>query len=225
MDGPSGVISVSERTGCVVIGSDMTFKGTIRNCRQIDIYGYVEGEIAAGSMTIHEGGQLQGQANVGAANVRGELQGEIVVDGLMTIFATGSVHGHVTYGRLAMEPGAELSAQLRNVPPRLVGDFEIGVQRGRNVRITTDDVTAIDPDNTASELTFTVSDALHGRVVVTGATNGASNRFTQADLLGGRVVFIHDGSAGAGASFGVVVTDTSGGQSGAPQTVKVVVTD
>jgi cytoskeletal protein CcmA (bactofilin family) len=214
---------VSERTGTVVIGSDTAFKGSIRNCRQIDIYGYVEGDLVAVTLNVHEGGRFQGQAKLGAADVRGQLQGDLIVDGLMTIHSSGSVQGNVAYGRLAMEPGADLSAQLRNVPPRLAGDFEVMVRRGRAVRITTADVMAIDPDNSASELTFTVSNAVHGRVDVTGSAIETPGHFTQADLIGGRVLFVHDGSADASASFGVVVTDTSGGQSGAPQTVTVIV--
>lgn len=211
---------MSERDGVVVISSDTAFKGSIRNCKRLEIFGFVQGDINAGELVVHEGGDFNGQAKAGSAQVSGTVQGDIVVDGLIRIQPSGYVAGNVFYGRLAMEPGANLSADVRNVPPRLMGDLNISVARGRSTRITTADITAVDPDNSAAELMFSVTNARHGTV-----SGGAdSGRFTQADLLGGRVVFRHDGSAAADASFDVTVTDASGGSSGPPQTVTVTVT-
>jgi cytoskeletal protein CcmA (bactofilin family) len=218
------VKTLSEQTGSVVINRDTILRGSVRNCRQIDIYGFVEGDVSAKTMVIHEGGRFQGQLNAGAAQIHGELVGDVVVDGLMQIFGSGAVHGTVAYGRLAMDPGADLSADVRNVPPRIAGDFEISVQRGRSVRITSADISAIDPDNTAAELTFSVSELTGGRISVTGQpATMAATQFTQADLLGGRVVFVHDRGATSNAGFQVSVTDAEGATSGAPQAVTVVV--
>ena len=210
---------MSERDGVVVISSDTAFKGSIRNCKRLEIYGFVQGDVNAGELVVHEGGDFNGQAKAGSAQVSGTVQGDIVVDGLIRIHSTGYVAGNVFYGRIAMEPGANLSADVRNVPPRLIGDLNIGVVRGRSTRITTADISAIDPDNSAAELTFSVTNARHGSV--SGGAKAGS--FTQADLAGGRVVFRHDGSAGNDASFDVSVTDATGGSSGAPQTVTVTV--
>lgn len=213
---------MSERDGLVVINSDTAFEGKIGNCKRLEIYGFVKGEVAAGELIVHHGGDFHGQAKAGSAQVSGTLQGDVVVDGLIRIHPSGVVAGNVLYGRLAMEPGANLSADVRNVPPRLMGDHHISVVRGRTTRITAEDITAIDPDNKASELVFSVSNEIHGSVSAAGSTQ--AGRFTQADLIGGRVSFRHDGSASASASFDVVVTDASGGSSGSPQTVQVTVT-
>jgi cytoskeletal protein CcmA (bactofilin family) len=213
---------VNERDGLVVINSDTAFEGSIRSCKRLEIFGYVQGDVTAGELIVHQGGDLYGQAKAGSAQVSGTIQGDIVVDGLIRIHPSGVVAGNVHYGKLAMEPGANLSADVRNVPPRLMGDHHISVVRGRMTRITTEDITAIDPDNTAAQLVFSVSNEVHGSVSATGASK--AGRFTQADLIGGRVVFRHDGSAAENASFDVVVTDSSGGSSGAPQTVTVTVT-
>ncbi len=213
---------MSEQDGIVVISNDTAFEGSIRNCKRLEIFGFVQGDVTAGELIVHEGGDFHGQAKATSAQVSGTVQGDIMVDGLIRIHPTGVVAGNVHYGKLAMEPGAHLSADVRNVPPRLMGDHHISVVRGRMTRITTEDITAVDPDNTASELVFSVSNEVHGSVSATGASQ--AGRFTQADLIGGRVVFRHDGSAADGASFDVVVTDSSGGTSGAPQTVTVTVT-
>ncbi len=216
---------MGERDGIVIINSDTAFQGSLRNCKRLEIFGYVEGDVATGELIVHEGGNFHGQAQTTTADVSGTVQGDIVVDGLIRIHPTGIVAGTVHYGRLAMESGGNLSAEMRNVPPRLMGDFEISVLRGRSARITTEDITAVDPDDKASDLVFTVSNETNGAVSITGvAANGSvDHTFTQADLAGGRVVFKHDGSAADGASFDVIVADKAGGTSGAPQTVKVSV--
>ncbi len=214
---------MNQSDGIVIISTDTAFKGAMRNCKRLEIFGYVEGEVSTKELIVHDGGNFYGQAQTGTANVSGTMQGDIVVEGLIQIHSTGHVAGNVHYGRLAMETGGNLSADMRNVPPRIVGDFEISVVRGRATRITLEDINAVDPDDKASDLVFTVSNATHGKVAVTGGTDRPAGQFTQADLAGGRVVFQHDGSANAAAQFDVVVADKSGATSGAPQTVIVTV--
>lgn len=213
---------MSERDGVVIINSDTAMKGSIRRCKRIEIFGYVEGDVTSGELIVHDGGNFFGQAKTGSAIVSGTMQGDIVVDGLIRIHSTGVVTGNVHYGRLAMDTGALLSAEVRNVPPRLQGDFEVSVIRGRAVRVTTEDITALDPDDKASDLIFHVSNETAGRITITGSQESVSV-FSQADLVGGRVLFVHDGSAQPAASFDVTVTDKAGSSSGAPKTVQVTV--
>jgi cytoskeletal protein CcmA (bactofilin family) len=215
--------AMNERDGVFVIGSDAAFKGSVKNCQRLDVLGYVEGTVDTRELVVHDGGNFYGQAKAKAATVSGTMQGDAVVEGLFKIHSTGVVAGNIHYGRLALDAGAHLSADVRNVPPRLMGDFAITVVRGRSVRLTTEDITAIDPDNTTSELIFAVSNAQHGHVSVTGGPASAAAAFSQADLMAGRVLFRHDGSATESARFDVQVTDTSGATSGAPQTVTVTV--
>jgi hypothetical protein len=120
-----------------------------------------------------------------------------------------------------MEMGADLSAELRNVPPRLAGDLDISVRRGRSVIITTEDITAVDPDDTPDHLTYTVTNPRNGFVSLAGQAGTPIVNFTQADIEAGRVMFVHDGGDSTTASFDVVVADDSGATSGASQTVHV----
>ena len=122
-----------------------------------------------------------------------------------------------------MEAGGSLSAEVRNVPPTLAGDLDLTVARGRSVAITLEDLHAVDPDDDARDLVFSVSNPRNGFVSLASAPGRPAAKFTQADLEGGRVSFAHDGTATQAASFDVVVTDHSGATSGRPQTVKVTV--
>ena len=60
---------------------------------------------------------------------------------------------------------------MRNVPPAIAGDLNLTVKRGQSVRITLEDLTAIDPDSPAQSLAFAVSSATNGFVARASAAS------------------------------------------------------
>ena len=102
-------------------------------------------------------------------------------------------------------------------------DLDLSVDKGRAVRITLQDLSALDPDDTAEHLTFTVSQVRNGFVALATDPARPVDAFTQADLEQGTVLFRHDGTDEPRASFAVVVADRAGATSGAAQTVNVAV--
>ncbi|MGL4397284.1 MAG: polymer-forming cytoskeletal protein [Hyphomicrobium sp.] len=214
---------MSDNRGVLIIGEDAVLKGDIRNCREIEVFGYVEGTLEAGSVIVHQGGRLYGKIKADTADVLGTLQGDVRVRELISIRASGSVAGNVKYGRLAMEEGADLTASVRNVPPQIAGDLDIAVTKGRSVRITPADVSAVDPDDKSTNLTFTVSNAANGFVTFSSAPGLPISNFTQSDLETGKVLFAHDGTDTPTAKFDIIVADAAGATSGRPQTVNVAV--
>jgi cytoskeletal protein CcmA (bactofilin family) len=209
--------------GLLVISEDMIIRGIseLHNCRQLEIHGYVEGDVTAGAVRIHKTGKCYGNMNSETAEVLGTLQGNVTVRNLINIHSSGSVSGNVRYGKLALEAGGNLSAEVRNVPPSIGGDLDLTVERGRAISITLQDLTALDPDDEAKDLVFTITNAKNGFVALAAAPTRPVSRFTQADLERGSVMFKHDGTNTSTASFNVVVADHTGATSGAPQTVKV----
>lgn len=214
---------MSNEPGVLVIGEDAVLKGEVKNCKRMEVHGYVEGDLAADNLIVHQGGRFYGRVKAESADIIGTLQGDIRIRQLISIKNSGSVSGNVKYGRLAMEEGADLTARVRNVPPTLSGDLDLAVDKGRSVRITLDDLSALDPDDKAEHLTFTVSNARNGFIAMAGAPTTPVIHFTQADLENGHVIFAHDGTNTATANFDVVVADHAGATSGAAQTVKVAV--
>ncbi len=214
---------MSSAKGMMVVAADTAIQGSIRNCRVLEISGLVEGEIAVQSLIIREGGTFAGKIRAEEAEVYGILNGRAQVKNLIKIGPTGSVTGDIHYGQLAMELGAELSADVRNVPPAVFGDLDLSVQRGQAVQITTVDLTAVDPDDASAALVYTVSRPFNGHIELTEMPGQSVEQFTQADLEAGRVAFRHDGNGSSQASFDVVVTDDAGASSGTPMTVHVTV--
>ncbi len=215
---------MSQQSGVMTIMEHTSITGRIAKCKVLELHGYVDGEVEADRIVVHETGRLYGTIRAGEAEINGELQGEVMVRNLIKIGRVGSVSGNVQYGQMAVEAGGNLSADVRNVPPQIAGDLDLSVSRGQTVRITPLDLTAVDPDDTAQNLTFSVSNANSGFVAKTGAATQALSQFTQAELQAGSIMFVHDGSMGAKASFNVVVSDKEGATSGQPQTVTVNVT-
>jgi cytoskeletal protein CcmA (bactofilin family) len=214
---------MADNKGLLVVREDTIIKGEIRNCRQIEVFGYVEGKVAADAVVIHRGGRCYGTLKSQTAEVSGTLQGNVFVKNLINIRGTAEVSGNVQYGSLAMEVGGNLSAEVRNVPPTLAGDFTITVDRGRTVTIGLEDLAAFDPDDSAQDLVFNVSSPSNGFVAMASAPDQAVTSFTQADLEGGNVIFKHSGAHGKTAGFSVTVSDHTGATSGAPQAVTAIV--
>ena len=206
-----------------IIQADAIIRGSVRYGRRVDVLGYVEGDIAAETLVIAESGRVFGRARADVARVDGELQGEVTVKSLLEISRTGRVNGHVLYGSMVLEPGGDLSADVRNIRPELTGDFQIDVVRGRAALVTVRDLAAIDPDDEAHALVFSVSGVSNGWVASVNAVETPLQIFRQSDLEAGHIVFQHDGSDALRASFDVTVRDAAGATSGTPRTVEIIV--
>ena len=211
--------------GLLRIANDAEIAADIRNCNVLEIFGTLEGDIVASTVTVHKGGRLSGRVRANTMDVHGSVEGEVVVRERISINAGASVRGDVRYGRMVLDPDGDLTAKVKNVPPELTGDFSVSVRRGQHVVLTSEDIAAIDPDNTADELVYTVSDVRGGHVAVLPDVTRAAVHFTQADLNRSAVVFVHDGGADRQARFDVVVHDAEGASSGKPRTVDVTVLD
>ncbi|MBR0869030.1 tandem-95 repeat protein [Bradyrhizobium tropiciagri] len=65
-----------------------------------------------------------------------------------------------------------------------------------------------DVDNSASQLSYTVTSApVHGQLKLNGADIGANDTFTQADINGGRVTYTHTDATTSDDGFGFSVSD------------------
>lgn len=209
--------------GTAVIGEDLIVQGELRSAGDIEVLGYVAGVISAARLTVHPSGRVHGTIRAETADVNGMMQGTIAVRRLIDIGETGRVSGNVRYGQLAMARGAELSADMHNVPPELAGDFALAVRRGRSVRITTEDLQAVDPDSSADDLEFAVTRPIGGHIVHSHHPETAIEFFSQRDLEDGNIYFLHDGGDEPRSSIDVSVQDQTGANSGTPQTLHVAV--
>lgn len=103
-----------------------------------------------------------------------------------------------------------LTVDNTNDAPVIVTNASPTFAEGSSNVITTAMLDSFDADDFGADLSWTISGLVNGVVQVNGVTQ---NTFTQADLDGGLVRFIHDGSETITAGFNVSVAD--GGEDGA----------
>lgn len=214
---------MSEPATKSVIMPDTIVEGDLVARGPITVSGRIQGNLSAQSVRISESGEIYGSLRAQSAEIDGAVQGEVLIRGLISIGKTGSVNGKIQYGSITMQQGASLDATLRNIPPHLGGDFEMTVDRGGAVKITTLDLTAFDPDDAAKDLTYSVTNPSNGFIAMDTARTTSISSFTQADLESGRIVFVHDGASAPSAGFDTMVTDSSGASSGGVRHVTVAV--
>lgn len=90
----------------------------------------------------------------------------------------------------------------------LVTNTGANVGESDTVTITNAMLDTTDVDNTAAQITYTITDINNGWVELTTKTGFPVSSFTQSDLDNNRVVFRHDGSGETTASFDFSVNDT-----------------
>ncbi|WP_283215008.1 beta strand repeat-containing protein, partial [Methylobacterium trifolii] len=100
-----------------------------------------------------------------------------------------------------------LSVAAVNDAPVLASDGQISLVQGGTVPVTVADLTASDVDNTAAQLSYTVTGTTRGQVLVNGTALLANGTFTQTQLAAGQVGFRQDGSTDTSAGFTITVSD------------------
>ncbi len=112
---PVGASSVSSGRR-LVIGEGITMSGEIESCDHLVVEGTVEAALkGANILEISEKGMFYGTVEISEATIAGKFEGDITVNGRLTIRAGGSVTGAITYMELAVEAGAVIDGKINPV--------------------------------------------------------------------------------------------------------------
>jgi cytoskeletal protein CcmA (bactofilin family) len=98
--------------GKASIGDGVHVKGDIHDCRQVDVYGVMDGEIVTDTLVVHQNGSVKGVIRADRAEIHGVADGELTVSDRLDIRANGLVSGIVTYRELSVEAGGRLTGQV-----------------------------------------------------------------------------------------------------------------
>ena len=100
----------------LTVGPDIQMKGEITTCDRVVIEGMVDATMRdVHTVELAESGSLKGTAEVEDAEISGAFEGDLVVRGKLTIYASGRVRGNVTYGEIEIQRGGQVSGNVRNV--------------------------------------------------------------------------------------------------------------
>ena len=114
LDHPSH--SKAKHAGHASIGEGVHVNGEIRDCREIEIHGYMEGDLEADDLIVHVNGSVKGGVKVERAEIHGAVEGEVTVTQRLDVRTTGLVSGTVTYGELSVEAGGRVTGTLDQQP-------------------------------------------------------------------------------------------------------------
>lgn len=110
----------------VVIGANVKVTGDISNCTKCEIYGHVEGSVAASRVIVHKEAIIDGSLLAWTADIHGHLKGDAVVRDVVNAQATSSIEGTLVYSRLNLQPGGRISASIRIQDPSWFEQFVAG---------------------------------------------------------------------------------------------------
>lgn len=99
----------------LTVGPDIQMKGEITSCDRVVIEGMVDATMRdVHTVELAETGSLKGTAEVEDAEISGNFEGDLVVRGKLTVYATGRIRGNVTYGEIEINRGGQISGNIRN---------------------------------------------------------------------------------------------------------------
>jgi len=95
------------------IGQGITLSGEIESCDHLVVEGTVEAALKGASvLEIAEAGAYFGTVDIDEATIAGRFEGDLTVRGRLTIKASGSITGAISYKELAVEAGATLDGKI-----------------------------------------------------------------------------------------------------------------
>jgi len=97
----------------LVIGSGITLSGEIESCDHLIVQGTVEASLKGASvLDIAEQGAFFGTVDIQEATIAGRFEGDVTVQGRLTVESTGIIIGTIAYKELSIEAGATLEGSI-----------------------------------------------------------------------------------------------------------------
>jgi cytoskeletal protein CcmA (bactofilin family) len=111
--GAASQISTDRR---LIIGRGITMSGEIESCDHLIVEGTVEATLKGASvLDVAESGVFYGTVEIDEATIAGRFEGDIQVNGRLTIRAGGAITGSISYKELEVEAGATIDGRLSPV--------------------------------------------------------------------------------------------------------------
>ena len=97
----------------LVIGQGITMSGEIEHCDSLLVEGTIEAALKGAKMLeISESGTFYGTVEIDEAVISGRFEGDITVNGRLTLTEQGVITGSISYKELQIEAGAIIDGKL-----------------------------------------------------------------------------------------------------------------
>lgn len=98
----------------LIVGRDITLSGEIAACDHLIVEGTVEASVKdCHRLEVAEAGLFRGAVEIHEAEIAGRFEGQIIVQGRLSVRSTGRIEGKIQYGELAVDAGGTLDGEVR----------------------------------------------------------------------------------------------------------------
>ena len=105
----------SKGSAKVVIGNGVKFKGEITEADDVQIDGQADVTIHTSNLVVGGTGDLKGNITSTNIDVWGNLEGEIKVEGTLTVQEQGTVSGSVEYEQIQVKLGGKIKGEIKSL--------------------------------------------------------------------------------------------------------------
>lgn len=110
---PATTAAADPKSRRLVIGQGITMSGEIESCDLLVVEGTVEAALKGASiLEISETGMFYGTVEINEATIAGKFEGDLTVNGRLTVRSSGSITGAIAYKELAVEAGATIDGKI-----------------------------------------------------------------------------------------------------------------
>ncbi|PPR46648.1 MAG: hypothetical protein CFH19_01066 [Alphaproteobacteria bacterium MarineAlpha5_Bin9] len=107
------LIKPSNASSKVIIGPGVKIKGEITEAREIQIDGDADVTMNTDHLLVGGTGNLKGNITSQNADIWGKLDGDIKIEGTLTIQEQGSVSGSIEYQNLQIKLGGQIKGDIK----------------------------------------------------------------------------------------------------------------
>jgi cytoskeletal protein CcmA (bactofilin family) len=98
----------------LIVGREITLSGEIAACDHLIVEGTVEASVKeCHRLEVSEAGLFRGAVEIHEAEIAGRFEGQITVQGRLSVRSTGRIEGKIQYGELAVDAGGTLDGEVR----------------------------------------------------------------------------------------------------------------
>ena len=97
--------------GKSVLASDLRITGEISSTGSVEVFGEIDGNLAARSLMIGSEGSVKGSVSAETIEVKGALDGRVSTQSF-TLRASAKVEADITYTALVIESGAQIEGRF-----------------------------------------------------------------------------------------------------------------
>ncbi|AUG53009.1 bactofilin family protein [Thalassospira marina] len=123
--------SPSKAGGLSVISSDLRISGDLVSESDVQVDGFVDGDIRTRNLTIGQHGEVRGEIIADRVRVCGKVTGQIRAKDV-SLADTAKMIGDILHETLAIEPGAHLEGHCRRIESVEEGGLTV-IQAGKIV--------------------------------------------------------------------------------------------